>query len=83
MLAQAHLFFVDVVLLQVENHFLFQTGRVRLGGQVGQGLVELFTHQLDAFPLKGFHLVVEGQDALDTAGDIGIKGLAFRGAVSA
>ena len=83
MLAQAHLLFVDVVLLQVEDHFLFQAGGVRLGGQIGQGLVKLFPHQLDAFPFQGFHLVVEGQDALDAAGDIGIEGLAFGGTVGA
>ena len=74
MLAQADFFLVDVVFLQVKNHLLLEAFRVGFGGQVLQRSAQFLADGLDALPLKGFHLLIQGQDAGHARGDIGIQG---------
>ena len=81
MLAKAHFLFVDVVLLQVEDHFLLEALGVGFGRQFFDGLGEFFANGLDAFAFEGFYAVVEGKDAFHTRSDVFVQGDAFGGAV--
>ena len=77
MLAQAHLFFVDVQFFEVEDHLLLEAVLVQFHLQVLRSLADAFAHGVQALRLVRFHLVVQREDRLHAGGHVGVQGGAF------